>query len=83
MTQANKIGWSLSLEELETLRAAQGGLEFAQARLTIRASRGGELPPNWGAEVIDSGLIARKIEEWNGPGNTFLFNEWNKETLSS
>lgn len=74
----SKTGWALTQDELIQLSRARGGLEWAQACILIRASRGGKLPPNWGLEVIDSGLIAEKIADWTGPRNTYWVLEWSK-----
>lgn len=78
----SKAGWALTDDELIQLSRARGGLEWAQALSLIRASRGGSLPPNWGLEIIDSGLIAEKISDWTGPRNTYLVLEWSKEADS-
>lgn len=61
---SKKVGWSLTCDELESIRAAKGGLEFEAVKSVIRETRGGNLPPDWNAQVIDSGLIAGKIAEF-------------------
>lgn len=78
---SKKIGWSLTLDEIETLKSAKGGLEFEQAKSVIRATRGGTLPPDWNAQIIDSGLIAGKIEEYQK--NIVVYREMRREDFQA
>lgn len=64
---------SITRNEIDALNATQGSIEWEIVKSRIKHARGGALPPNWNAEIIDSGLMHKKMEDWTSSSNTFTY----------
>lgn len=61
------MGQNITPEELESLRSTKNETEWNQACDAIKKARNGAYPPDWWAEVMQSGLAAEVAHNWGQP----------------